>query len=148
MNAGRHQWSALLACCFLPWLPFEFTAAVFIFCCCLLLCRLPEVPVEPKLLPFPFDTDQLFEYNVRRCPVLEETYAYALHTEIDVGVPINLVDPAVYEAPKSHTLLHELDQFITNPAFGSTVSAKKLLGEETTSHRAPAGRRVPFLALP
>ena len=92
-------------------------------------CRgrsLPEVPVEPKLLHFPFDTEQLYEYNTRRCPTLEETYAYGLHTEIDVGVPINLVDPTVYDVPKSQTPLHEYDRIITNPQLGNAVSLKKL----------------------
>jgi hypothetical protein len=84
--------------------------------------------VEPKLLPFPFDTEQPFEYNVRRCPTLEETYAYGLHTEIDVGVPINLVDPAVYEPPKAGAPLHDLDKYITNPSFGTAVSLKRLPG--------------------
>ena len=91
-------------------------------------CSLPGVPVEPKLLPFPFDTEQPFEYNVRRCPTLEETYAYGLHTEIDVGVPINLVDPAVYEPPKAGAPLHDLDKYITNPSFGTAVSLKRLPG--------------------
>jgi hypothetical protein len=107
--------------------------------CVLRVCScgpsLPAVPVEPKLVPFPFDTEHPFEYNVRRCPTLEDTYAYGLHTELDVGVPINLVDPAVYEPPKVDAPLHELDKFITNPAFGTAVSSKRLPGKLT---RPPA----------
>jgi hypothetical protein len=84
--------------------------------------------VEPKLLQFPFDTEQLYEYNIRRCPVLEDTYAYGLHTEIDVGVPINLVDPSVYDIPRQQSQLHELDRAITNPTLSASNSSKKIPG--------------------
>ncbi len=88
-------------------------------------CSLPGVPVEPKLLPFPFDTDAPFEYNARRVPALEDSHAFQLHTELDVGVGINLVDPSVYDPPKMPVALHDLDREITNPALGTAVSQKR-----------------------
>lgn len=80
--------------------------------------------MEPKLLPFPFDTDHLYEYNIRRPPALESTYAYALHAELDVGVPIDIIDPLSFEAPPEKAALHPLDQLITSPALAAASSKK------------------------
>jgi hypothetical protein len=108
------------------------------------------VPIEPKLLSFPFDTEQSFEYNQRRGPALEETYAYALHTEIDVGVPIDLVDTKLYEPPAVQAPMHELDRFITNPLFG-TVQPKKAPGaalpRRCTCVAVLRSSRLPLLSL-
>ena len=89
-------------------------------------CSVPEVPVEPKLVPHPFDTEQVFEYNLRRPPGLESTYAFPLHAELDVGVPIDIMDPSYYDNKAPRGELHDLDREITNPKLGLSTSKRNL----------------------
>ncbi len=84
--------------------------------------------MEPKLLPHPYDTDAPFEYNIRRQPVLETTYTFPLHVELDVGGPIDILDPESYAKPVTCGPLDPLDELITDPKLAVSSAKKKAWG--------------------
>lgn len=134
------------------------------------LRSLPDVPIEPKLLPFPFDTEQCvppprlctgprphprrlpavlipsspnsaYQFNPRQLPVLEETYKYPLHAELDLGVPLDVVAPLTSAVapptpaadPAAAPQLHPLDAAITDPRLHQpAIKAKHMIPPEAT----------------
>ncbi len=52
---------------------------------------LPEVPVEPKYIAFPFDEDFLYAYDILNGVSSESAAPRAFHPEPDLGVGINLL---------------------------------------------------------
>ena len=74
--------------------------------------NLPDIPFDPKFLVYPFDPNRFIQYNTTS---LESKHKHELMTEVDLGVPINLIDPSIYVRsdlpyqldPKDEELLEE-----------------------------------------
>ncbi|KAI6651483.1 RNA polymerase II-associated factor 1-like [Oopsacas minuta] len=74
--------------------------------------NLPDIPFDPKFLVYPFEQNRFVQYNTTS---LESKHKHELMTEVDLGVPINLIDPAIYTQsdlpyqldPKDEELLEE-----------------------------------------
>ena len=58
--------------------------------------NLPDIPLEPKLLQYPFDPLRFVKYSSTS---LEKNYKHVIHTEPDVGITIDLIDTSVYKPP-------------------------------------------------
>jgi RNA polymerase II-associated factor 1 len=58
------------------------------------LNRLPEIPFDPKFLAYPFDELRFARYATTS---LEKNYKFQLHTEFDMGIPIDLIEPNAYK---------------------------------------------------
>jgi len=73
------------------------------------LNTLPDLPFDPKLLSYPFDPLRFIKYTTTS---LERTYKHILHTEPDLGIPIDLIDPSSYKIVKRPETrpLHPLDE--------------------------------------
>eukprot|EP01090_Pellita_catalonica_P014281 TRINITY_DN359_c0_g1_i2.p1 TRINITY_DN359_c0_g1~~TRINITY_DN359_c0_g1_i2.p1 ORF type:complete len:390 (+),score=84.20 TRINITY_DN359_c0_g1_i2:74-1243(+) len=54
---------------------------------------LPDIPFDPKLLDYPFDPMRFVKYTTTS---LENSYQHVLHTEPDLGINVNLIDPEVF----------------------------------------------------
>jgi RNA polymerase II-associated factor 1 len=67
---------------------------------------LPDVPFDPKLLHFPFEKNRFVKYTTT---ALESQHKSILHTEPDLGVPIDLIDPFAYKTPTKPAALDEAD---------------------------------------
>ncbi|CAK9301284.1 unnamed protein product [Gordionus sp. m RMFG-2023] len=55
---------------------------------------LPDVPFEPKLLKYPFDSKRYINYTPT---ALEKNYKFDIITDHDLGVHIDLIDPDTYK---------------------------------------------------
>ena len=74
--------------------------------------NLPDIPFDPKFLVYPFEPNRFIQYNTTS---LESKHKHELMTEVDLGVPINLIDPSIYAQsdlpyqldPKDEELLEE-----------------------------------------
>eukprot|EP00897_Mesotaenium_endlicherianum_P004164 jgi/Mesen1/3776/ME000205S03037 len=60
---------------------------------------LPEPASQLKLLQINQDRDRYTKYSVTS---LEKKYKYKLHVEPDLGIPLDLLDMTVYDAPPAH----------------------------------------------
>jgi RNA polymerase II-associated factor 1 len=58
------------------------------------LNTLPDIPFDPKFLNYPFDDLRFAKYVTTS---LEKNYKYQLHTESDMGIPIDLIEPNAYK---------------------------------------------------
>ncbi len=65
--------------------------------------NLPDVPFEPKLLNYPFDPQRFVKYQTT---TLEKNYKFTLHTEPDMGIFIDLIDPNTYKPPTTSKCSH------------------------------------------
>eukprot|EP01133_Synstelium_polycarpum_P015256 gene15256-18062_t len=69
------------------------------FACSLRLHNtLPDIPFEPKFLVIPSDFSRFAQY---RTTSLERSYKHPLLTEPNLGIPIDLIDPLIYNPPKT-----------------------------------------------
>ncbi len=55
---------------------------------------LPEIPFDPKLLALPLDPLRYVRYKPTS---LEASFQHPLHTEPDLGIPIDLIDHNTYK---------------------------------------------------
>lgn len=87
---------------------------------------LPPVPLDPKSLEYPFDEDLVTGYDVLNGISSEAGLLHQLHTEPDMGIAVNLIDPAVYMGPPpgERPPLHEADAFITSADFAKPATRK------------------------
>jgi hypothetical protein len=60
------------------------------------LNNLPSIPYDPKFLSIPEDNSKFFKNSVT---TLEAEYKHSIHTEADLGISIDLIDPASYKNP-------------------------------------------------
>eukprot|EP00761_Pharyngomonas_kirbyi_P000643 gb/GECH01000643.1/.p1 GENE.gb/GECH01000643.1/~~gb/GECH01000643.1/.p1 ORF type:complete len:356 (+),score=112.48 gb/GECH01000643.1/:1-1068(+) len=67
---------------------------------------IPPVPLEPKQLSVASSSDQYVDYSTTS---LEKQYTRALLSEPTLGIPIELIDPSVYEAPEGEVPLEDAD---------------------------------------
>jgi RNA polymerase II-associated factor 1 len=58
---------------------------------------LPDIPFDPKFLAYPLSKLRFVKYTTTS---LEKNYKYLLHTEPDMGIPIDLIDPNAYKTPQ------------------------------------------------
>ncbi|KAN0043342.1 hypothetical protein ACTA71_010990 [Dictyostelium dimigraforme] len=91
---------------------------------------LPEIPFEPKFLKLSSDFQRFTQYKTTS---LERQYKHPLLTEPQLGIPIDLIDPSVYNTPKSpiqvppgdEPLLKPLSQQDLEEKNSSTIFKKK-----------------------
>lgn len=57
---------------------------------------LPDIPFDTKFVKYPHEPERLIKYKPN---TLEMDYTYEIHEEPNLGLPIDLIDPAKYEAP-------------------------------------------------
>jgi RNA polymerase II-associated factor 1 len=60
---------------------------------------LPALPLDPKLMIFPFDDDFLTAFDVTNGVSADAAVPFELHSQANLGLQINLIDPAAYDAP-------------------------------------------------
>ncbi|XP_076816610.1 RNA polymerase II-associated factor 1 homolog [Clavelina lepadiformis] len=73
---------------------------------------LPDIPFDPKFIRYPFDANRFVEYKPTS---LEKLHKTELHTDHDLGVVIDLINPETYKIdthsswldPADETLLEE-----------------------------------------
>eukprot|EP01112_Ceratiomyxa_fruticulosa_P002777 TRINITY_DN12_c0_g1_i1.p1 TRINITY_DN12_c0_g1~~TRINITY_DN12_c0_g1_i1.p1 ORF type:complete len:447 (+),score=115.63 TRINITY_DN12_c0_g1_i1:370-1710(+) len=59
---------------------------------------LPDIPFEPKLLTLPLDPSRFVKFSTHN--TLERVYKQQIWPEPDLGIPISLIDPAMYKTPE------------------------------------------------
>ncbi|TYZ58111.1 hypothetical protein PybrP1_011665 [[Pythium] brassicae (nom. inval.)] len=57
---------------------------------------LPDLPFDTKFLKYPHESERLIKYKPN---TLEADYTYEIHEEANLGLSVDLIDPAKYEAP-------------------------------------------------
>ncbi|KAE9011690.1 hypothetical protein PF011_g9247 [Phytophthora fragariae] len=57
---------------------------------------LPDIPFDTKFVKYPHERERLIKYKPN---TLEMDYTYEIHEEPNLGLTIDLIDPAKYEAP-------------------------------------------------
>ncbi|RLN88222.1 hypothetical protein BBJ28_00008531 [Nothophytophthora sp. Chile5] len=55
---------------------------------------LPDIPFDTKFVQYPHERERLIKYKPN---TLEQDYTYEIHEEANLGLPIDLIDPAKYE---------------------------------------------------
>ncbi|EAL72056.1 RNA polymerase II-associated factor 1 [Dictyostelium discoideum AX4] len=73
---------------------------------------LPEIPFEPKFLKLSSDFQRFTQYKTTS---LERQYKHPLLTEPQLGIPIDLIDPSVYNTPKSPIQVPPGDEPLLKP---------------------------------
>eukprot|EP00698_Gefionella_okellyi_P004891 TRINITY_DN14520_c0_g1_i1.p1 TRINITY_DN14520_c0_g1~~TRINITY_DN14520_c0_g1_i1.p1 ORF type:complete len:392 (+),score=86.61 TRINITY_DN14520_c0_g1_i1:50-1225(+) len=58
---------------------------------------LPDLPYDAKCLELPFDTERFVDYQMT---TLERQHKHQLYTELEMGIPIDLIDPQAYAIPE------------------------------------------------
>ncbi|KAJ0950302.1 putative RNA polymerase II associated factor Paf1 [Helianthus annuus] len=66
--------------------------------------ELPDTTAQPKLLSIRRDKDRAAKYSITS---LEKVHKPQLHVEPDLGIPLDLLDLSVYNAPKDE--IHHID---------------------------------------
>ncbi|TMW60685.1 hypothetical protein Poli38472_000727 [Pythium oligandrum] len=59
---------------------------------------LPDLPFDTKFLQYPHEADRLIKYKPNS---LEMDYVYEVHEDSNLGLNIDLIDPAKYEVPEN-----------------------------------------------
>lgn len=104
-----------------------------------IICRvkyrntLPDLPFDPKLLLYPFDPMRYIRY---RTSTVEREHKFDLHSDSNVIVSIDLVDPDTYRPPRG-VQLHEVD--------ASLVEDEKQEGAKNKDRAAAHALQVNFL---
>eukprot|EP00300_Choanocystis_sp_HF-7_P012969 c18102_g1_i2.p1 GENE.c18102_g1_i2~~c18102_g1_i2.p1 ORF type:complete len:488 (+),score=129.88 c18102_g1_i2:24-1487(+) len=74
---------------------------------------LPELPVDAKLLRYPHKSSRFTNYFTS---TLETVLPKQLHTEPDMGIPLDLINPRAYEKPSGgHVALDDKDAALIAP---------------------------------
>lgn len=84
--------------------------------------NLPDVPFDPKYISYPFDPNRFVQYNPTS---LERNYKHDLLTEVDLGVPIDLILPETYSVDPSTQTLHEADQKLLEEEVAAAPTSKR-----------------------
>ncbi|CAG9310933.1 unnamed protein product [Blepharisma stoltei] len=74
--------------------------------------QLPMVPCEQKLMAYPFDQDRFTKYSLTS---LEANYTPPLLLPLDLGIPIDLINPEIYNTPPDAELLKEDAELLEEP---------------------------------
>ncbi|XP_064404030.1 RNA polymerase II-associated factor 1 homolog [Halichondria panicea] len=68
---------------------------------------LPDIPFDAKFLSYPFDSQRFIQYNPTS---LERSHKHDLLTEVDLGVPIDLILPDTYPSHGLDAVLDPADE--------------------------------------
>jgi len=92
--------------------------------------RLPDIPFDPKSIKYPFPRERFIKYKPTS---LEKLCKVELHTDFDLGVNIDLIDPETYVSPENvalqpedQTLLQEEDTKGKNDSKRSSIHNKEV----------------------
>lgn len=83
---------------------------------------LPEVPLEPKLYPYPFDPLRFILYKTTS---LEKNHKHQLLTENNLGIPIDLINPQTLEIPQGQVEIDPKDLPLLFDETPETLKSKK-----------------------
>eukprot|EP01118_Nematostelium_gracile_P013254 TRINITY_DN4987_c0_g4_i1.p1 TRINITY_DN4987_c0_g4~~TRINITY_DN4987_c0_g4_i1.p1 ORF type:complete len:362 (-),score=114.00 TRINITY_DN4987_c0_g4_i1:66-1151(-) len=83
---------------------------------------LPDIPFDPKFLTYPFNKNRFVKYSTTS---LEKNFKSVLHTEPDMGIPIDIIDPNAYKIPEGRVVLPSEDQRLLEPITSEGGSSKK-----------------------
>ena len=88
---------------------------------------LPAVPLDPKLMIYPFDDDFVTAFDAANGVSSDAAVPYELHSQAHLGLTVNLVDPDAYEVPPagSRPPLDPLDAEITSEAYAKPAAHRK-----------------------
>ncbi|KAL5970604.1 hypothetical protein TSMEX_001663 [Taenia solium] len=81
-----------------------------------ILCRvkyynnLPELPFDPKFLPYPFESTRFVQYAATS---LERNHKHELLCETDVGVDVDLIDPSAFKTDRTVAWLRKTEYLST-----------------------------------
>ncbi|VDM30887.1 unnamed protein product [Hydatigera taeniaeformis] len=81
-----------------------------------ILCRvkyhnnLPELPFDPKFLPYPFESTRFVQYAAT---TLERNHKHELLCETDVGVDVELIDPSAFKTDRIVAWLRKTEYLST-----------------------------------
>uniref|UniRef100_F6YZE6 RNA polymerase II-associated factor 1 homolog n=1 Tax=Ciona intestinalis TaxID=7719 RepID=F6YZE6_CIOIN len=67
---------------------------------------LPDIPFDPKFIRYPFDANRFVDYKPTS---LEKQHKTELHTDHDLGVVIDLINPDTYKV-NPNTWIHPADE--------------------------------------
>ena len=88
---------------------------------------LPPIPADPKLIDIPFDRESFARF---RYDSVNEAHAkYELLPEPDLGITIDLVDPAAYDKVPGASLSTDDAQLLSQSAFAQAVGEKRSISE-------------------
>jgi hypothetical protein len=85
---------------------------------------LPALPLDPKLMIYPFDDDFLTAFDVTNGVSADAAVPYELHSQANLGLQINIIDPAVYEVPRDAPPLDPADAEIMSDAYAKPAAAR------------------------
>ncbi len=80
---------------------------------------LPEVPTDPKFLKYPHDNNRFVKYVTTS---LENSHKSIFHTEVDLGVPLDIIDSTLFKVSTETTIDEQDMQLITS---NTTKTEKK-----------------------
>jgi RNA polymerase II-associated factor 1 len=83
---------------------------------------LPDIPFEPKFLTYPFDPFRFIQYNPTS---LERNYKHDVLTEVDLGVPIDLILPETYSSQDISGTLDPADEALLEEDTVPQVESKR-----------------------
>lgn len=88
---------------------------------------LPALPLDPKLVIYPFDDDFLTAFDAANGVSSDAAVPFELHSQPHLGLAINLVDPEACEAPPAGARppLDPLDAEITSDAYAKPAAHRK-----------------------
>ncbi|CCI39342.1 unnamed protein product [Albugo candida] len=71
--------------------------------------KLPDLPFDTKFLQYPHESDRLIKWKPN---TLEQDYVFEIHEEPNLGLSIDLIDPAKYEVPTKAEPLEAGDEAV------------------------------------
>jgi RNA polymerase II-associated factor 1 len=97
---------------------------------------LPSLPLDPKLMIYPFDDDFLTAFDVMNGVSADAAVPYELYSQANLGLQMNLIDPAAYEAPAASARppLDPADAEIMSEAYAKPAAVRDSGGLPKEEH--------------
>lgn len=106
---------------------------------------LPDIPFDPKFIMVPSEFNKYAQYKTTS---LERNYKYQpLHTDAQLGIPIDLIDASVYTTPKNKIAVPEEDQDLLIPLGQQEQEQKKATTLKRYRPNAAWLRKTEYLSL-
>ncbi|KAF2074485.1 hypothetical protein CYY_004190 [Polysphondylium violaceum] len=105
---------------------------------------LPDVPFDPKFILVPSEFNKYTQYKTTS---LERNYKYPLHTDAQLGIPIDLIDASVYTTPKNKIAVPEEDQDLLIPLSQQQEDQKRATTLKRYRPNAAWLRKTEYLSL-
>eukprot|EP00731_Ephydatia_muelleri_P028172 Em0019g1045a len=83
---------------------------------------LPDIPFDPKFLSYPFEPQRYIQYTSTS---LERNHKHELLTEIDLGVPIDLILPETYSNQDLKGPLDQADEALLEEELAQQTDSKR-----------------------